>query len=187
MEFLAVLWLPILLSAVFVFVVSSIIHMATPMHKGDHQQIPNEDAVLDTMRKQGVKPGAYAFPYVSCMKDRGAEETAARMKQGPAGFLIVSPPGGFQLGRSLVMWFIYSLLVGLFVAYVTWHALGAGVGYRAVFRVAGVAAILAYAFGYLQDPIWKGVRWSTSIKFVIDGVIYGLVTAGTFGWLWPAT
>jgi hypothetical protein len=185
MEFLTALWLPILLSAVFVFVVSSIIHMATPMHKGDQKQIPNENTVLDTLRTQGVKAGMYAFPYASCMKDMGSEEMLAKLKQGPCGFLVVLPPGGFQMGRSLVMWFIYSLLVGLFVAYVTWHGLGAGADYRTVFRVAGAAAVLGYAFGYLQDPIWKGASWSTSIKFVIDGVIYGLVTAGTFGWLWP--
>ena len=39
MEFLSALWLPILLSAVFVFIVSSIIHMATPLHKGDFNRI----------------------------------------------------------------------------------------------------------------------------------------------------
>jgi len=24
-----------------------------------------------------------------------------------------------------------------------------------------------------------------TIKEVVDGLIYGLLTAGTFGWLWP--
>ena len=34
------LWLPILLSSVLVFVVSSVIHVLTPWHKGDYPQLP---------------------------------------------------------------------------------------------------------------------------------------------------
>jgi hypothetical protein len=38
---LNVLWLPILLSSVIVFLVSSIIHMASRWHKGDYPRVPN--------------------------------------------------------------------------------------------------------------------------------------------------
>ncbi len=40
--------------------------------------------------------------------------------------------------------------------------------------------------GHIHESAWKGQKWSTTIKFMIDGLIYALVTAGTFGWLWPA-
>ena len=33
--------------------------------------------------------------------------------------------------------------------------------------------------------IWMGKPWSVAWKEVFDGLLYGLVTAGAFGWLWP--
>jgi hypothetical protein len=101
--------------------------------------------------------------------------------------ITVVPPGGFNMGKSLVLWFVFSLIIGVLVGYVGWHALGADVHYLRVFRITGVAAVLGYAVGYIQDPIWTGASWGTAGKFIFDGVVYGLVTAGTFGWLWPQT
>src|SRR5579863_8933433 len=50
MSVLQALWLPILLSSVFVFLASSIIHIALPRwHKGDYLKVPNEDEVMDAM------------------------------------------------------------------------------------------------------------------------------------------
>lgn len=185
MTFLAELWLPILVSAVFVFIVSSIIHMALPVHKSDLSKLKNEDAVLAAMREQGVAPGAYMFPCAASMKDMDSPEMREKLKLGPVGYLTVLPAGGFNLGASLIAWFLYCVAVGLFVAYVSWHALGAGAAYLEVFRISGTTAVLGYAIGHCQNSIWKGVSWGTTAKFIIDGVIYGLVTAGTFGWLWP--
>jgi hypothetical protein len=186
MTFLAQLWLPILLSAVFVFIVSSVIHMALPIHKGDCKKLKNEDAVLESLRANGVEPGAYVFPCAGSMKEMGSPEMIEKQKRGPVGWLTVAPSGGFHLGESLAWWFVFCLIVGVFAAYVGWHALGAGAAYRAVFRITGAAAVLGYAVGHFQDSVWKGVRWGTTVKFILDGVVYGLVTAGTFGWLWPA-
>lgn len=185
MEFLTELWLPILLSAAFVFIVSSIIHMALPIHKGDCKKLANEDAVLEAMRSAGVGPGAYMFPCASSMKDMGSPEMVEKYKRGPVGWMTVMPPGGFNMGRSLVWWFIQSLIISLLAAYIGWHSLGAGAPYLTVFRITGAAAILGYSIGHMHDSIWKGGSWGTTLKFMFDGVIYGLVTAGAFGWLWP--
>ena len=68
------LWLPILLSAVFVFVVSSILHMLIPIHKGDFKKMPGEEKVLEEMRAQGVQPGSYMFPYVGSPKEMCSPE-----------------------------------------------------------------------------------------------------------------
>ena len=183
MAFLAELWLPILLSAVFVFIVSSLLHMVLPVHKGDVKKMPNEDAVLEAMRTGGTEPGEYMFPGCDSMEEMATPEMQEKLQRGPVGFMTVVP--GFHMGKSLVQWFAYSLLVGVFVAYLTRFALAPGADYLAVFRVAGTIAVLGYAVGNLPNSIWKGVSWKITAKFVFDGVLYGLVTAGAFAWLWP--
>lgn len=185
MPFLTELWLPIVLSAVLVFIVSTVIHMVLPIHKGDAKRMKNEDDVLEAMRTHGVEPGAYMFPCASSMKEMGSPEMVEKLRRGPVGWLTVLPPGGFDVGRGLIWWFVLSLLIGSLVAYVGWYALGAGATFGLVFRVTGTAAILGYAVGHVNESIWKGAPWSTSAKFFLDGVVYGLVTAATFGWLWP--
>ena len=62
MTALPALWLPILLSSVIVFVVSSVIHMALPWHKSDYPPIPNEDKVMDALRPFAIPPGDYMVP-----------------------------------------------------------------------------------------------------------------------------
>ena len=66
------------------------------------------------------------------------------------------------------------------------HALDPGEAYLAVFRLTGTVAVLAYAFANIPNSIWRGTSWGTTLKFTFDGIVYGLVTAGAFGWLWPA-
>ena len=77
------------------------------------------------------------------------------------------------------------MLIGVFVAYAAGLGLERGTAYMAVFRMTGTIAVAAYAFGAFQDSIWKGQRWGITVKFLFDGVVYGLVTGGVFGWLWP--
>jgi len=97
----------------------------------------------------------------------------------------VVPNGPPAMPKFLGQWFVFCLVVAFFVAYLTGHTVAAGTHYLAVFRVAGTAAFLAYGLGHLSDGIWKGQLWGNTAKEVIDGLIYGLLTAGTFGWLWP--
>lgn len=180
------LWLPILLSAVFVFIVSCVLHVAIPWHRNDYGKLPEEASVLEAMRRAGVTPGQYAFPHAECPKDMATPEMQAKYQNGPVGFAIVLPNGPPQMGKPLVQWFVLALVISGLVAYVGKSALPAGEAYLSVFRVTGTAAMLAYVTSYALDSIWKGIRWSTTGKFMVDGVLYGLVTAGTFGWLWPA-
>ena len=184
MEFLSVLWLPIVVSAVFVFIASSILHMVLPIHRGDYQQLPDEDELLAAMRAHGVQRAQYMFPLPASMKDMGSPEMLEKYKRGPVGTMTILPPGPPAIGKSLIQWFLHSLLIGVFVAYLTYHALPRDADYLAVFRIAGAAAVLGYALGYLPESIWKGARWSTTAKFIFDGVVYALLTAGVFGWLW---
>jgi nucleoside recognition membrane protein YjiH len=179
------LWLPILLSAVIVFVVSSIIHMFLPIHKSDYRKLPDEDKVLDALRAAGVTPGRkYHFPFCT-HKEMKSPEVVEKFKRGPVGLLTVIPSGAPAMGKYLVQWFLYCLVVGVFVAYLTGRTRVAGTPYLEVFRVAGTTAFLGYSVAQIQDAIWKGETWGVTFKHVLDGLIYGLLTAGTFGWLWP--
>ncbi len=184
MAFLAALWLPILLSAVIVFVASSIMHMLLPYHRNDYSQLPAEDKILAVLRAAALKRGLYVFPYCT-HKDMKSPALIEKQKQGPVGLLTIVPSGPPAMPKFLIQWFVYCLLIGFFVAYLTAHTVAPGAHYLAVFRVVGTAAFLAYGLGNLSNGIWKGQKWSVTIKEVIDGLIYGLLTAGTFGWLWP--
>ena len=180
------LWLPILLSAVGVFVVSSILHMVLPIHKGDTGEMPGEAQILEVMRSHGVNPGQYMFPCPKSMKEMGSPEMIAKYEQGPVGQLNVMRPGMPSMGRSLGLWFLYSLLVGVLAAYTATLALPRGADYMLVFRFVATVAVAGYAIGVVNDTIWKGVRWCVTIKYVVDGLFYALVTGGVFASLWPA-
>lgn len=179
------LWLPILLSAIAVFIVSSILHVALPWHRGEYKKLPNEEAVMSALRASGVARGEFMFPCAESMKDVRTPEMVEKFTAGPVGMLTVLEPGPPNMTKSLTLWFLYSLLVGVFVAYIGAFALPIGTGYDHTFRVTGTIAILGYGVGYLLDTVWKGRPWRVSIKYLVDGIIYGLFTAGFFGWLWP--
>jgi len=182
---LSSLWLPTVLSAVFVFIASSIIHMVLKYHQNDYGKLAGEEQVLAAMREASVQPGNYAFPRVCDMKEMGEADTIEKYNNGPVGIVNITPNGVPNMPKHLVMWFIYSLVASLFVAYVCSFTMNAGTDYRMVFRLASVVAFLAYAGATASESIWKGQRWSTTFKTWIDALIYGLLTGGTFGWLWP--
>jgi hypothetical protein len=184
MVFLTALWLPILLSAVIVFIASSIIHMLLPFHRSDYHQLPDEDKLLAALRAAGVQRGVYMFPFCT-HKDMKSPAIAEKQKQGPVGTLTVFPTGPVNMPKFLAMWFVYCLIIGFMTAYLTGHTVAPGAHYLAVFRVAGTVAFMAYGVGQLSNGIWAGQPWGATIKHVFDGLIYGLLTAGTFGWLWP--
>ncbi|MCA9320646.1 MAG: hypothetical protein KDB53_07925 [Planctomycetes bacterium] len=186
MEFIAALWLPILLSAIGVFVVSSILHMATPMHKADYKKLGKEKEVLAAMRELGVVPGEYMFPACDAMKDMATPEYQDRCKLGPVGHMVVLPNGIWNMNKSLLQWFAFTVVVGIFVAYITDLALPQGSAFSTVFRFAGTAATMSYALGVVPNSIWKGISWTTTGKFLIDGLLYGLTTGAIFAWLWPS-
>lgn len=181
---LTALWLPILLSAVMVFVASSLIHMVLPYHRSDYRQLPDEDKLRAALRSAGLQPGLYHFPFCT-HKEMNSAAAQEKFKQGPVGRITVFPNGPPALPKFLSLWFGYSLVTGVFVAYLTGHTVAPGADYLGVFRVAGTAGFMAYGLGNLSNGIWKGQPWSATLKEVFDGLVYGLLTAGTFGWLWP--
>ena len=184
MQFITTLWLPILLSAVFVFIVSSIIHMVLGYHASDFQKVPDEDRAMDTLRGLQIPPGNYAMPKASSMKDFNSEEHKAKMKKGPVLVMHVRS-SDIGMGKSLVQWFLYCVVVSIFVAYVGSLTLSPDTEYMHVFRILGCVAFMGYGLALFQEAIWMSRGWGSTWKSVFDALIFALVTAGTFGWLWP--
>jgi hypothetical protein len=182
---LTALWMPIVGSAILVFVASSVIHMALPYHKSDYQKLPNEEKVMDALRAAGVTPGTYHFPRCESHKDMKTPEYIAKLNKGPIGLMTVMPSGQPNMGKYLTAWFLYCVVVSVFVAYLTGRTLAPGTQYLAVFRVAGTAGFLSYGIAHAHASIWEGRAWGTTFKFFFDGLVYGCLTAGMFGWLWP--
>lgn len=180
------LWLPILLSAVLVFVVSSIIQMLLPYHRTDFGKLPAEDEVMEALRKFNIPPGDYVIPCAGGPKEIRSPEFIEKMTKGPVAFLTVMKSGPPAMTGNLVQWFIYCVVVGLFAGYVAGHTLGPSARYLGIFRVVGATAFAGYALALLQNSIWYKRNWSATLKSVFDGLVYALVTAGTFGWLWPS-
>jgi len=182
---LAHLWLPIVLSAVIVFAASSILHMVLKYHHSDYRKLPNEDEVRAAINKGGATPGQYAVPYCVDMKEAQAPAMVQKYTEGPVAMLVLRAPGVVRMGGALVQWFIYSLVISLFAGYVAAHTVAPGTSYLEVFRVVGTVAFLGYAGSEAQGSIWMGKPWPLTCKAIVDGLLYGLLTAGTFGWLWP--
>jgi hypothetical protein len=177
------LWLPILVSSVVVFIASSLVWMVLPHHRSDWKALPGEDGVLETMRRAGVGRGQYRFPF--CNPRDKSPETQKKIADGPTGTMTVWPLGRVNMGKQLGVWFLYLIFVSASVAYLAGHVLPSGVPYRAVFRITGGIAILAYMSALIPNAIWWGRSWSTTLKEAADGIAYGLLTAAIFGWLWP--
>ena len=183
---LVALWLPILLSAVVVFILSSVFHMFLKYHNSDYKGLPGEDKVIDDLRKAGIPAGDYMFPYTCDSKERNSKEFQEKLKAGPSGIMTLFPSGTNFMGSSLAQWFVYCLIVGVFAAYITGRALEPGANYLSVFRFAGATAFVGYSLALMQNSIWYKKNWSATLKSMFDGLIYALFTAGVFGWLWPA-
>jgi hypothetical protein len=171
---------------VVVFAASSIMHMLLPYHRSDFRKLPAEDEVMSALGKFGIPPGDYVVPCAGSPQHMKDPVFIEKMQKGPVAFLTVMESGPPRMGKSLGLWFVYCLVVGLFAGYVASRAVPAGGDYLAVFRFVGSTAFAAYAIALWQNTIWFKRAMGTTLKSTLDGLVYALLTAGTFGWLWPA-
>lgn len=182
---LSALSLPILVAAVIVFVASSVIHMAPLWHRNDFPKMPREEDVLKAMRPFAIPPGDYFVPRPGNREEMKSPEYQEKLTKGPIAVMTVLPNGMFNMTRNLVQWFVFLVVVGFFVAYITSRALGAGAPYLKVFQIAGATAFIGYSLALCELSIWYRRSWGLTLKAAFDGLIYASLTAGTFGWLWP--
>jgi hypothetical protein len=182
---IAALWLPILLSAVIVFIASTIIHMGPLWHRGDYPPMPREPEVLNALRPFAIPPGDYFIPRASGMQEMRSREFKEKLSQGPVAVLTVMPNGLMSMRRNLVQWFAFLIVVSVFCAYIAGRTLPVGTPYPRVFQIVGATGFIGYTLALCELSIWYRRSWSLTAKAALDGLIYGALTAGTFGWLWP--
>lgn len=183
---LTAVWMPIVISAVIVFLASAVLHMVLPFHRKDYKQLPDEDKLRDAIREANVPTGNYFYPHAKDLKDAGTPEMVEKFKEGPVGMLTAMPAGPPAMGKSLGIWFVFCIVVSVFAAYITTRTLDPGTSYLAVFRIAATVAFMGYGLAEPTNSIWKGQSWGNTWRSMLDGFIYGLLTGGVFGWLWPA-
>lgn len=102
MGFLVEMWMPILASAVAVWVVSAILHMLLPLHKSDYVGMPGEDAIRDVLRANNLTVGEYMFPHAESMSELAEPEMIEKFKQGPVGIMTILPSGPPTMGKQLL-------------------------------------------------------------------------------------
>src|SRR5262245_29076756 len=129
MVVLTSLWIPILVSAVIVFVASSIIHMVLPYHRGDLRKLPKEDEIMAALRPFNIPPGDYGMPCAGSPSGMKQPEFVEKIKAGPVAIMTVHPTGQMSMGSSLIQWFIYCVVVSIFAAYLSAHAVKLGAHY----------------------------------------------------------
>lgn len=179
------LWLPILLSAVAVFVASSLIHMILPWHKNDYLKVPNEEAVRSAIAPLAIPPGDYMIPRPAGREDMKSAEFTEKVRTGPNLIVTVIPNGPWSMGRNLGLWFAYLVVVGIFGAYIAGRALPTSPASAEIVRFVGATTFIAYSAALWQMSIWYRRAWSTTIKATIDALIYSLITGAIFCYLWP--
>jgi hypothetical protein len=147
--------------------------------------LPNESDALDGLRKANIPPGDYVFPYAGSMEAMKSPEYVEKFARGPVGYVTFRPAGSMSMTGSLIQWFLYSILVSFFSAYIAGVALAPGAEYLRVFQLVGASAFMGYSLALMQGAIWYKRNWGATFRSMIDGLVYALLTAGTLGWLWP--
>ncbi len=185
MQFLAQLWVPIVVSGVAVFIVSALSWMVLPFHKTEFSGLKAEDPVLDALRASGEGPGKYVLPWMDSGKLAQTPEGKAKLERGPIAYLTIAPNGVTNMGQKMFQSLLANILISVFVAYVARHALMDGEAYLSVFRITGTVTFMAYGLGIIHEAIWFSRPMKSLMSAFIDALLFALVTAGVFGWLWP--
>ena len=179
------LWLPILLSGIFCWFASALIHMLIKYHNSDYKKLSNEDQVADVIRDGNATPGFYHLPYCVDMKQMNDEAMKKKFVKGPIALISVFENGMPPMGKLLSLQLLYFIIACILIAYVATLSLSPAADFMVVFRLLIVISFLTFGYAVIPNSIWFGHPWSNSIRYLIDAVIYAAVVAATFAWLWP--
>jgi hypothetical protein len=185
MNALVYVWLPILLSAVVVFVISSLVHMVFKWHASDYSSFSNEDAVREAIRAGKPAPGRYVLPHCGDMKDMASEAMKKKYAEGPVGHVTILPNGQPNMGKHLGQWFLWCLVIATVAAFVTVKLVGLDhFQARRAAKVVGALTFIAHGCGTITESIWMGRPWSSSAKYLLDAALYAMGSAAVFYFLW---
>ena len=136
------------------------------------------------MRPFRLQPGEYMLPRAKDMKDCNAPEFVEKLNRGP---VLPHDRAGeradVDVAATRAVVHLHRRRVGADSLPRRGDASrGCALPRRLSRR--GHDRIDAYAAGVWPQSIWYQRPWSTTLKFTFDGLIYGLLTGGVFGWLW---
>ena len=182
MEFLTVLWLPIIVATVVLWILSFVAWVVMFLHFPDFKKLDAEDEIMDLVSEKNVPAGNYMFPHAGSKAEQGKKEYQDRYMAGPRGTLNVYDVP--NMGLNMVLTIVYFLVTAITIAYITEVACPAGDAentFMKVFRIAGTIGVLTYASSPVLHRIWFKARMITDM---IDGVAYGLAIGLIYALLW---
>lgn len=179
------LWLPILLSGIFCWFASALIHMLIKYHNFDYKKLSNEEQVGDALREGNPKPGLYHMPHCTDMKEMNNETMQAKFKKGPIAMISVFENGMPPMGKLLAQQLAFFLGGCFLIAYVATLSVTPSVEFIVVFRFIMIISFITFGYGLIPESIWMGRPWATCLRYLLDALIYAVIVAATFAWLWP--
>jgi mannitol-specific phosphotransferase system IIBC component len=180
MTFFFALWLPILVSAVVLFIASSIAWTVLTHHFHDHNKLPNEEEFMAQVRSMELPNATYIFPLYLSHKDAQNPDNVKRYNDGPRGVIMLWDVP--NIGRNLGLTFLYFFIIATVTAYIGWASMGPGVGFLKAFQVIGAIGVLVFASSGQLNAIWFPRR---TLNDFLDGVVFGVLMGLVFGLLWP--
>lgn len=176
-----------LLAGIALYVWGALSHMVLGTLDRSVKPLPNESALLDTIRANVPEPGFYIYPMMD-MRATGAEKEAqeARWKEsyerGPRGVLVVEPSGlASGLGPLFLAQLFLSILAGLVAAVVVGLAAPAlpTYGQRVFFTM--LLGVLASVFVDLPYRNWYLFPTSYTVMVFVDRTVAFLVAGLVLG------
>ena len=180
------LLLPAALGAVLAWIASASLHVALKFHNADYKALANEDEIAAAIRAANPEKGVHSVPFVPDMKDMANPDMQKKFETGPVSFITIFDNGMPNMPKLLVQQILYFLIGALLVGYCASLALEPGAEYLDVFRFVSAVGFLAFGWAVVPFSIWYGHTWATCARYLVDALIYGLLIAGAYAWLWPA-
>jgi len=176
------------LGGIAMFIWSSIAHIALPLGEVGIKEIPNEAAVLESMKTaMGDAAGFYIYPGTGLGPNATREQKRAAMQQygqklaaNPSGMLIYHPPGmqamtARQLGTEFITEVVEALLAAFLLSRTRLSSYGSRVGFVIV---VGIAAAITTNIPYWN---WYGFPGNYTAAYlaieIVDYLVVGLVAA----------
>lgn len=180
------LWLAIVLAGLFCWIASALIHMLIKYHNADYKKLANEDAVSAALSEQSPSPALYTLPHCVDMKEMGDESMQKKFNDGPVAMIAIMPNGMPPMGKLLGQQILFFVFGSFLIGYLASISVAATADFITIFRQVFIASFLTYGWAQIPYSIWMGQPWSNCIRFLIDALIYAVVTATTFSLLWPS-
>lgn len=180
------LWLAILVAGLLCWVASALIHMLVKYHNADYKKLPNEEAVSSALADQSPNPGLYTLPHCIDMKEMGEESMQKKFNDGPVAMIAIMPNGMPPMGKLLSQQILFFILGSVLIGYLASISISTNADFMMVFRQVFIASFLTYGWAQIPYSIWMGQPWANCVRFLIDALIYAVVTASTFAVLWPS-